>query len=182
MTLRFSSRSPIRADESIAPGSALFLTAGTYQKRSFIVGDARKNMLLESLDFNAFKWHWRIAAYVILDNHYHLVLIPPAGDGSRLAHIIQSAHSYAAYHWRKDDPGIRTRIWWNFWDAPIGNEELLRRHVNYLHENPRRHGLSSDPATYRFSSYGEYLRLDASTIHRWEVDHPAADLSIIDNF
>ena len=180
--LSFTSRRPLGADEEFVALSYLLITAGTFQKRPFISGDQRKAMLLESLDFNCYKWQWRILAYVVLPNHYHLVVQTPAGDASRAAHIMQSAHSFSAHHWRRDDPSIRSRIWWNFWETAIDNLNKLRQHINYLHANPVHHGIVTDAQRYRFSSYAEYLAADAATIHAWEKDHPAGRLNVIDSF
>lgn len=180
--LSFTARMPLDAEEPFVPNSYLLVTTGTFQKRPFLAPAERKAMLLESLDFNSYKWKWRIIAFVLLDNHYHLVLGHPPGDPSRLAHIVQSAHSYCAYHIRREDPSIRSRIWWNFWETPIPDQGQLLRLVNFVHENPRRHGVTDDPATYAQSSYSDYLQRDAATIRRREAEYPAADLDIQDNF
>lgn len=180
--LSFTARKPLEENEPFVEGGFLLITTGTFQKRSFIAGDKRKAMLLESLDFNSFKWQWRIVAFVILDNHYHIVFQTPQGDDSRLAHIIQSAHSYSAHHWRQEDPTIRTRIWWNFWESRILTLDSLIQHINYLHRNPQFHHRTNDPAGYPFSSYGDYLKANPELIRRWETEHPAANLDIIDTF
>lgn len=180
--LKFTSRKPLTAEEEFVPQSYLFITAGTFQKRPFIAGLKNKEMLLESLDFNCFKWEWRLIAYVVLDNHYHLVVQTPAGDHFRLAHIIQSAHSFSAYHWRRDDPSIRTRIWWNFWETPLSDREMLIQHVNYVHQNPSFHGVTDDNAGYPFSSYPAYLEGDKATIHEWERKYPPQRMHLIDSF
>ena len=180
--LKFSSRRPYTAHEGFIPQSYLLITAGTFQKRPFIVGDDRKAKLLDSLDFNCYKWDWRLIGYAILENHYHLIVQTPQGDMSRLAHIIQSAHSFSAYHWRRDDPTIRTRIWWNFWETPLETKESLIQHINYVHDNPRFHGLTDDPQNYAFSSYGSYLEKDTTSLRAWEAEYPAKDLQLIDSF
>lgn len=180
--LSFTSRRPLGAAEPFLPDSYLLVTTGTFQKRSFIAADRRKEMLLESLDFNCYKWKWSLLAFALLDNHYHLVLQTPPGDPSRLAHIVQSANSFCAYYWRKDDPGLRTRIWWNSWETRLPDADTLRKYINYVHENPRFHGKTTNPAEYPFSSYAGYLAADAATIRRWEADHPASALEVIDSF
>lgn len=180
--LAFTSRKPLTKDEPFVADSYLFITAGTFQKRPFAAGAERKALLLESLDFNCYKWQWRILAYVILDNHYHLVVQTPPGDPSRLAHVVQSAHSFSAYHWRKEDPSIKSRVWWNFWDASIPAMDSLRTHINYVHENPRYHGVTDQPAEYASSSYADYLKLDTPTLDQWERENPITGLNVIDAF
>lgn len=178
----FTSRKPLAADEPVAPESCLFITAGTFQKRPYIAPDHRKETLLDSLDFNAYKWGWRMLAYVVLDNHYHLLMQTPPSDPSRLPHIVQSAHSFSAYHWRREDPSIRGRIWWNFWDSAVSDTDSVRRLVVYLHENPRRHGATDAPETYPFSSYRAYLDADEAAVRAWEAQFPPSDLEILDAF
>lgn len=180
--LSFTSRKPLRADEPFVPDSYLLITAGTYLKKPFIAGDDRKTMLLESMDFNCYKWNWRLVAHAILDNHYHLIVQTPPGDMSRLAHIVQSAHSFSAHHWRQQDLSIRTRIWWNFWESPIEDLQRLRQHINYVHANPRHHGVVPRGEDYSFSSYSAYLALDPDAVRQWEADAPASELTLIDAF
>jgi putative transposase len=180
--LAFTSKEPFTRIDDFSERSFLFITAGTYQKRPFIAGNDRKNMLIESLDFNCYKWGWKLTAYAVLDNHYHLIVRYPGGDVSRLAHIIQSAHSFSAYHWRRDDPSIRTRIWWNFWEAVIKTPESLIEHINYVHENPRVHGLASDPSSYLFSSLPAYLAVENTPILDWQKKHSRPPADLIDSF
>jgi putative transposase len=180
--LSFTARAILRPDEPFCPESYLFITTGTFQKRPFIAGNERKTMLLESLDFNCYKAKWRLLAFVLLENHYHVVVQTPPGDPSRLAHVIQSANSFCAYHWRREDPTIRSRIWWNFWDMPIADLDTLRKLINYLHANPQRHGVAANPADYLFSSYPDYLKNQSDVIRRWEREHPASLVSLPDNF
>ncbi|MBY0586227.1 transposase [bacterium] len=180
--LSFTSKEPIARMEDFVERSFLFITAGTYQKRPFIAGDDRKSMLVESLDFNCYKWGWKLTAYAILDNHYHLIVRTPGGDVTRLAHIIQSAHSFSAYHWRRDDPTIRTRIWWNFWEAVLKTPEALIEHINYVHLNPKLHGTTSEPASYAFSSMPAYLALPNSPLEDWMKKYVRTPADLIDAF
>lgn len=182
MVLAFTSRKPLSPSEPYLPGSYLFITAGTFQKRPFLASDHCKGILLESLDFNAYKWGWRLLAYALLDNHYHLVMQTPPADPSRLAHIVQSAHSFSAYHFRREDPSIRGRIWWNFWDTPIDSRDSVWAHIHYVHQNPRLHGIADAPEQYAFSSYAAYLAIDSEGIRQQERQFPGSRLAIQDDF
>jgi putative transposase len=56
------------------------------------------------------------------------------------------------------------RIWqYRFWDHIIRNDDDLRRHIDYIHYNPVKHGLCTNPFEYQFSSihqYKEYYQPD----------------------
>jgi hypothetical protein len=65
---------------------------------------------------------------------------------------------------------------------PIASPALLVAHINYVHDNPRFHGLVDDPAEYTASSYADYLALDADKVRRWEADYPGSSLTLVDGF
>jgi putative transposase len=45
------------------------------------------------------------------------------------------------------------RVWqYRFWDHQIRDETDLRRHLDYIHYNPVKHGLISNPFEWRLSS------------------------------
>lgn len=54
--------------------------------------------------------------------------------------------------------GIRTgRIWQNrFWDHIIRDEDDLRRHVDYIHFNPVKHGIEKSPFEWKHSSVFQF--------------------------
>lgn len=45
-----------------------------------------------------------------------------------------------------------------FWDHIIRDEDDLRRHVDYTHFNPVKHGLVARPEDYAHSSYRYWLK------------------------
>jgi putative transposase len=49
------------------------------------------------------------------------------------------------------------RVWqYRYWDHIIRNEIDLRRHIDYIHYNPIKHGLVKRPIDYVFSSIHKY--------------------------
>ena len=44
-----------------------------------------------------------------------------------------------------------------FWEHAIRDQRDLDRHVDYIHFNPVRHGLVSNPEDWPFSSYHQYF-------------------------
>jgi len=50
-------------------------------------------------------------------------------------------------------------IWqWRFWEHAIRNDEDLRRHVDYIHFNPARHGHIKRPSDWPYSTFHKYVR------------------------
>lgn len=46
-----------------------------------------------------------------------------------------------------------------FWEHTIRDDNDFNRHVDYIHWNPVKHGLTKHPADWAYSSYHRYIRL-----------------------
>lgn len=110
-----------------------------------------------------------IHAYVLMDNHYHLLARSPSGQLSDAMHRLGSEYArwYNNEH-RRDGPLFRNR----FVSIPITNSEQLLVESRYLHRNPLAFvSLRALPA-YRWSSLGAYLghRPTPDWLHREVLD------------
>lgn len=62
--------------------------------------------------------------------------------------------TYSRRYRNKFSPG---RVWQNrFWDHLIRNESDLNHHLDYIHYNPVKHGLTHDPFGYPHSTLSEF--------------------------
>jgi putative transposase len=49
------------------------------------------------------------------------------------------------------------QVWQNrFWDHILSDQEDLNRHIDYIHYNPVKHGLTDDPLEWEHSSFRVY--------------------------
>jgi putative transposase len=44
-----------------------------------------------------------------------------------------------------------------FWEHLIRNQEDLNRHIEYIHYNPVKHGLTKAPADWKYSSFHRFV-------------------------
>ena len=105
-------------------------------------------------------------AYVFLPDHFHL-LIRPNGP-STFSAIMQSLKSYFTYAY-KNEIGINgsMRFWQKrFYDHIIRDEADLRRHLDYIHYNPVRHGFVTKPEDWPHSSFEDW-RQRGCYAERW---------------
>jgi putative transposase len=57
----------------------------------------------------------------------------------------------------RDKYKISGKIWQNrFWDHIIRDQKDMNRHLDYIHYNPVKHGITNDPFIYEHSSLGKY--------------------------
>lgn len=152
----------IRPDHSpphlFRPNACYFVTARTLSGQPLIT-DLRKQQVIDALHFACEERSWHLAAWVVLSNHYHVLLRAPevAAD---LSTLIRSVHKFTSLRWNREDGRPGRQTWHEYWDTCIDNERSFWARVNYIHHNPVKHGLVSHPSQYPFSSYS---RWDAET-------------------
>ncbi len=96
-----------------------------------------------------------IWAYVILDNHYHLLL---KFDQAKLIPVfINRLHGATSHYINKTEQRPGRTIWHNYWDRIIRNETDFWTKFNYIHYNPVKHGYVSSPEEWSYSTYNQYL-------------------------
>ncbi len=102
---------------------------------------------------------FRADAIVVLPNHLHGLLRLPAGDSEyarRISHTkaifarnIERGESRCLSRTKRGERGIWQR---RFWEHAIRDEEDFLAHMNYIHENPVKHGLRENATDWRWSS------------------------------
>ncbi len=153
-------------------GVPYFITCTVVQWLPLFTRKPYFDILLESLQFCRQHKDLKVYAYVILDNHFHLVA---AAD--KLADIIRDFKSYTAkgliarleqdqktwvlnqFQYYKQATKIQSdyQVWQEgFHPQQIISEEMLRQKIDYLHHNPVRAGLVAQPEDWVYSSAGHF--------------------------
>ena len=78
-----------------------FITASTFEGEPFLRLSTAKEILYSSLQIEFTKYHWEIEDWVILDNHYHLMVNAPE-DSTTLLTIFKEAHRFTALWIKKN--------------------------------------------------------------------------------
>jgi putative transposase len=122
---------------------------------------ADHQMLLGLLGENARKFGVALHAYVLMDNHFHLLATPSTADG--LPQMMQAAgRRYVRYY--NDSQGRSGTLWEGRYRATvIDAERYLLPCMAYMDLNPVRAGLVAEARDYAWSSHGHYagLRVDS---------------------
>ncbi|HHT62493.1 MAG TPA: hypothetical protein GXZ75_02175 [Clostridia bacterium] len=109
-----------------------------------------KGYLLELLKQIQNELPFSLYAYVIMDNHYHLLLKPD--DRTRLNELMQKVNSRFAryYNWQHKRSGHVFQG--RYKSILITEERYLFAVLRYIHQNPVRAGICSKVEDYRWSS------------------------------
>jgi len=157
------------------------VTAGTFQKELFMRADKAKSCLLTLLRGAIDRYKWELIAWVILANHYHMLLKAP-DTASSLPWLLKKLHSSSAIELNKLARCPGRKVWWNYWDTCITNEKSYYARLNYIHWNPVRHGVADRPEDYPFSSYCDYYKLDSARVRHLEQTYPFDRVKVFDEF
>lgn len=114
-----------------------------------------RQTMLDLLEEHARKMEVALHAYVLMDNHFHL-LVTPATDEA-LPRLMQAVgRRYVRYF---NDRTQRTGTLWEgrYRSTLVQSESYLLTCMAYLDLNPVRAGLVQSPSEFPWSSHGHYI-------------------------
>jgi len=130
---------------------AYMVTTGTYQKQHFFKEPERLALLHDSLLSIAEEFDWRLQAWVVFSNHYHIVGLSPE-DPSSLRPFISKLHTSTAAKVNEMDGCPGRKVWHEFWDTHLTNERSYFARLRYVHNNPVHHGIVPVASQYAWCS------------------------------
>ena len=148
------------------PGGTYFFTVVTANRRPMFAHEANRNVLREAFRKIRRQHPFQVDAIVVLPDHLHCIWTLAAGDSDfptrwRLIktrftkHCDQGLRDLCLSDDRKSNPVIWQK---RYWEHLIRDEEDYRRHVEYIHYNPVRHGYVQRPWDWAYSSFHRYVK------------------------
>jgi len=125
-------------------------------RRAIFADDLDREQFLIALGQAKLRHHWRIHAYCLMGNHYHLMVETPEpniGLGMRWLNSVYS-HRYNQRHGR-----IGHLFQRRYGDSVLLEDDHVREVVRYIPLNPVRARLCKQAEDYRWSSYAATLGL-----------------------
>jgi putative transposase len=126
-----------------------FITGAIKYKRCLLKPQEIKFNLLDDFRKYLHLYQWELHHWVVLDNHYHLLV--QSAQGKDLPKLMRSVHSRVAKIIIQIT-GCQKPVWWNYWDYCPRNKQDYYVRLNYLLNNPVKHGYVSDLYDYPYSS------------------------------
>jgi REP element-mobilizing transposase RayT len=124
----------------------------------YFYNNARKDVFVEVFKKSIKKYDIKIFAWVLLDNHYHLLI--KINKKEALTRFIQNLHANSARLLNKLDNTKGRKIWYQYWDHCIRDEKDFYKHFNYIHNNPIKHKKAAnlqELKKYKFSSFNSWI-------------------------
>lgn len=162
------------------------LTAACYEHQSYMSLECRRQQILKMIfdrfvdeggnkeSAEALTTNIRICGWVILPNHYHLLV--QIRDFDVLSELFRKIHGALSRQWNIEDNATGRKIWYRWADRAIRSERHYYTTLNYIHYNPVKHGLVKSPYDWVESSVHWYLETNGRQWLRdsW-VEYPVRD-------
>lgn len=136
------------------PGATYHITARGNELAEIFRDGRDYQMLLEQMRLAQECHALVIHAYVLMRNHYHLLLETPHGNLSQAMHLING--SYTGYFNRRHRR-VGHLFQGRYKGLLVEKESYLLELSRYIHLNPVRAGMVEYPEEYRWSSYRAYV-------------------------
>jgi putative transposase len=141
--------------------SIFFVTASTYLKARLFHDSSRLNLLQDALLEHASRFGWQLEAWAVFANHYHFIARPDSKKAGSLRELLTHLHRTSATALNALDQTPGRKVWHNFWDKRLTFEKSYMARLNYVHQNPVRHGLVPLASQYPWCSAAWFERMAA---------------------
>ncbi len=136
------------------PNAIVFLTFTTKNRNPVFDNPSFVSLALEILHHVKTIHPFRMKGYVVMPEHWHLLIHTQDGHFDRIIHSFKRNVSFE-FHKQGFCKGA---IWQaRYYDHVIRDDEDFRNHLDYIHFNPVHHGKTDRTAEYPFSSFHYYM-------------------------
>ena len=140
-------------------GGWYFFTVVTHDRRPILTDQKNIARLRKAFRYVRAKHPFKIEAIVVLPDHLHTIWRLPNNDDDFSVRWRKIKHFFSISvnpgvtsdsKQRKREKGVWQR---RFWEHALRSEEDWRRHIDYIHYNPVKHGYVSIPKEWQYSSF-----------------------------
>ena len=164
-----------------SPGATYMITAATLGKKKLFSTDALLVLLENALTSTFDRRGWHRLAHVVLPNHYHVLAGAPDASAP-IAATVADVHRFSARALNRLRTTPGRKVWWNYWDTCITAERSMMARLNYIHQNPVRHGYVLSADNWTFSSYRTFHENDPGAAELIESRFPYDKIKVRDDF
>ena len=157
------------------------VTGATLYKSLLFRGGSKLSLLEDEMLRLAKRYQWQLQAWAVFANHYHLVTRGSAVSGN-LDAFLKELHCNTAREVNRLDHSTGREVWYNFWETKLTYERSYFARLNYVHQNPVKHGLAKVSNQYAWCSARWFEKTATpavvNTIYRFKTDK----LNITDDY
>lgn len=149
-------------------GGTYFFTVNTLNCQTFLLDDDVRAALREGIALVRQSYHFAVNAWVLLPDHLHCIWTLPSDDrdfSTRWRVIKRTVTQRCGARlnrpdlmtvWRKRRK--QSSLWQHrYWEHLIRDENDYRRHVDYIHWNPVKHGYVKRAGDWPYSTFHRHV-------------------------
>jgi putative transposase len=147
-------------------GGTYFFTLVTENRKPYFKLAENCTIFMDAIRYVQKNHPFDLVAYVIMPDHIHMIWTLPEDD-SNYSTRLRLVKSYFTRK-MKNRPQVQNisrllkgeqEIWQRrFWEHTCKDDRDLENHIDYLHFNPCKHGFSTEPYLWNYSSFGEFVK------------------------
>jgi putative transposase len=155
------------------PEGVYFLTSTIVEWIPIFTSKPYFDILISSIQYSQANFGLAVFAYVVLDNHFHMVCLAP-----ELSKVMQSIKRHTAkmiilqlesdrkkwvldllsFYKKRHKAESEHQVWQEgFHPQQIMSLEMLNQKIEYIHYNPVKRGFVTAPEHWIYSSAGDYV-------------------------
>jgi len=167
--------------KSREPNLVHYVTAVTYKRVPVFSSERSCALLVQALVETRIKDPFKLIGYVIMPDHFHLLVNPLDMNVTRLIGRLKGRAASRILKWLRAENktqslaklalpkpsklGQTHAVWLQDFSAvDIWSHKFIRQKLHYIHKNPVRAGLCDHPAKWRWSSYHAYFPHEPGTV------------------
>lgn len=134
-----------------------FVTFSCYRRQPFFRSPGCREVFESSLETMRLRYDFVVAGYVVMPEHVHLLVSEP--KLAVLSKAIQALKLSVSVQSKR-------RPFWQarYYDFNVYTEHKRSEKIQYMHHNPVKRGLVSDPAQWVWSTYLHYAYGERTTV------------------
>ena len=145
------------------PGALHYVTGCSVDRIPLFTEERCCIEFLAIISEKRFEWPFKLIAYVLMSDHFHLIVNPQDGRIRELVGVLKGSSSHriavVSRNWSflRDHPepdGSINQVWQESFKAfPLWSEWMIWQKINYIHANPVKARLVKSAKDYRWSSF-----------------------------
>lgn len=165
-------------------GSGVFMvTSATLYKKHLFSSPDKLTLLENTLLKLAQDYLWQLEAWAVFSNHYHVIIrSQPQTQSASLGKLLKHLHNLTAIELNRLDGVTGRNVWYNFWDTKLTYEKSYLARLNYVHQNPVKHGLVAVASQYQWCSAAWFERVATPAMVKTIYSFKTDQVKVYDDF
>ncbi|WNB74921.1 REP-associated tyrosine transposase [Methylomonas koyamae] len=157
------------------PGGCYFFTVVTYRRQAIFADGRNVARLRQAFKAVKAKRPFELTAAVVLPDHLHCIWQLPEGDANYSVRWQMIKTDFSRSMTTEVKADAAKTVWQpRFFEHCIRDEADFQRHLDYIHYNPVKHGLTDSPANWPHSSFRRFVAGGEYPLHWGNAGVPAS--------